>query len=152
MWDWAGCGIDGECGLAMIRHAAYRFGLHCVAAYWLSVQVHHAWEAGVDFGAGRVRRGWRRLLPWRLHGLTAYAVPILLVALASFVREPIDVWRGDPAWKSYCDLVSWNLGALSYSIQAYQLTPRFARIRREILGLPATGGRQPRSPANPGGK
>ena len=132
MFDWIGCGMDGLCGLAMLQHAGYRFALHFTAAYMLTMQVHHGWETGADY-AGE-RRGWRRLLPWRLHGRTAYAVPVALVAMISFLREPVDVMNGDPAWKSYSDFVSWNAGAVCYSIQTYILTPRWTRIRREIKG------------------
>lgn len=136
MMDWVGCGMDGLCGWAMVAHAGFRFALHWTVAYCLTTQVHHAWEAGVDCGEGRVRRGWRRLLPWRLHGRSAYALPVLLVALVSFIREPFDVANGDPAWKSITDFVSWNLGAVCYSLQTYALTPRYARIRREIRDQP----------------
>lgn len=128
------CGMDGLCGWPMVGHTVFRFALHFVVAYWLATQVHHAWEVGVDCGEGRIRRGWRRLLPWRLHGVSAYAVPVMLVALVSFIREPWDVAHGDPALKSMTDFVSWNAGAVVYSVQTYILTPRWKRIRREIKG------------------
>ena len=81
-------------------HAIERSFLHIVSAAFVLRLV----QIGCVWGARRVH--W---FP-TVRGLGWWIWPSCAAAAIIFLREPYDVWKGGPVWKSYLDAASWLAG------------------------------------------
>ena len=93
------CGLDGLCGWEMIGHIVDRSFIHIASGGSVLI--------ATVCGLGEcVRRGWL----WKMAPLSLITISIAVGLLIIGVREPYDVYRGDPPSKSTIDGLAWLTG------------------------------------------
>ena len=102
-------------------HAWERFAIH----FFCAAAVAQMIRAGLH---GMELLRWIRTLGPRMW----FWLPVLIVPLLLFLREPGDVAAGGPLAKSYLDPAGWALGAFADRCAAGWLAPRVDRARRSL--------------------